>query len=97
MKITPQAFYKLLDTPSRTPRITVRGLRILAFIYIENKPTNLHGIAAILGLPPPALSRALDRLCTFGLLRRVRNEHDRRIILIRITDGGRAYIKDICA
>lgn len=41
-------------------------------------------------LDPGAMTRALDRLEAKGLVRRERSRKDRRVVLIELTDAGRA-------
>jgi MarR family transcriptional regulator, transcriptional regulator for hemolysin len=55
-------------------------------------------LAARIGIEGPTLARHLDRLCTEGLVERRRDELDRRIVRIELTDVGAkrwAELKDV--
>lgn len=47
-------------------------------------------LARNLGIDPAAITRALDRLETKGMLRRERSTSDRRVVHLVLTDEGRA-------
>ena len=47
-------------------------------------------IAAALNVSTPTVVKAADRLTAAGLLTRVRDEHDNRLVRLRLTDAGRA-------
>lgn len=95
--MTPQNLYDLLAAPARDPNMSVRMLRLLCHLYITNDDRRLCNIALTLQISPAALSRNLDQVCHMKLVKRVRNEEDRRIMTIHLTDEGRAYITALCA
>jgi DNA-binding MarR family transcriptional regulator len=47
-------------------------------------------IAAALNVSTPTVVKAADRLTAAGLLTRVRDERDNRLVRLRLTDAGRA-------
>lgn len=47
------------------------------------------GLARDLDTDPAAMTRALDRLESKGLVRRERSTHDRRVVHVQLTDEGR--------
>jgi DNA-binding MarR family transcriptional regulator len=55
--------------------------------------TTMAELAREVSLDPGAMTRALDRLETKGLLRRVRSQEDRRVINLELTEEGREVSK----
>ncbi|MNV84464.1 Transcriptional regulator SlyA [compost metagenome] len=51
--------------------------------------TTSASLARDLGIDPAAVTRALDRLETKGMLRRERSTTDRRVVHLVLTDAGR--------
>lgn len=47
-------------------------------------------LAAASDLSPASMSEMLDRLADAGLVTRLRSESDRRVVVCRLTDAGRA-------
>jgi DNA-binding MarR family transcriptional regulator len=50
-------------------------------------------LAAVADLSPATVTQMLDHLAQLGLVERTRSEHDRRIVLSRLTDEGRTLIE----
>src|SRR5688572_32194185 len=51
---------------------------------------SVRGLAHILGVSKPVITRALNTLGTLGYLRRVRDEADRRNVFVAQTSMGRS-------
>lgn len=51
-------------------------------------------LAATADLSPATVTQMLDHLVQVGLVERTRSEHDRRIVLSRLTDEGRTLIAE---
>ena len=49
-------------------------------------------LAASAGVAPPTATRMLDALVRDGLVERTPAEHDRRVVLISLTAGGRGAV-----
>jgi MarR family transcriptional regulator, organic hydroperoxide resistance regulator len=47
-------------------------------------------LASVLDVSPASVTQMLDRLADAELVERVRSEHDRRIVVSRLSDAGRA-------
>jgi DNA-binding MarR family transcriptional regulator len=52
-------------------------------------------IAKRLATPDPDVTRLLDRLLRRGCISRIRVEHDRRVVIVRITSTGQNILKDL--
>ena len=60
-------------------------------------PSHLNGIADFTRLPQSSLSRSIAQLAERGLVRNARNESDRRIARIELTEEGRRHLAQLTA
>ncbi|PJK31276.1 MarR family winged helix-turn-helix transcriptional regulator [Minwuia thermotolerans] len=77
---------------SDEPDLSTRQLAILMNVYLRGGPHTVRGLAETLNISKPAVSRALDALGSKGLTRRLRDETDRRNVLVQRTDAGVAFL-----
>ncbi len=77
------------------PDLTARQLALLLTVYLGGGPHTVRGLAAELNVSKPAITRALDRLGRLGLLRRKRDEADRRNVLVERTVKGSVFLNDL--
>lgn len=63
-------------------------------VYLDPPPHTVRGLAASLGVSKPAVTRALDTLGGLDLLKRTRDEADRRNVLVQRTVKGSAFMHD---
>lgn len=77
-----------------TPDLSARQMAILLTVYLNAGPHTVRGLAAQLNISKPAVSRALDTLGGHGLVRRKRDEADRRNVLIQRTVKGSVYLRE---
>ena len=77
------------------PDLTMRQLALLLAVYTTNPPHTVRGLAQTLNISKPAVTRALDRLCGIELVRRKRDETDRRNVLIQRTVKGSVYLTEL--
>ncbi|WCK02172.1 MarR family transcriptional regulator [Agrobacterium tumefaciens] len=75
------------------PDLTLRQTAILLQIYLVPPPHTVRGLAATLGVTKPVITRALDSLGALGLVDRVRDERDRRNVVIKRTVAGALYLE----
>ena len=75
--------------------LTVRQLAILLHIYLVPPPHTVRGLAATLNVTKPVITRALDTMGEMGLVDRVRDERDRRNVVIKRTVGGALYLEKL--
>lgn len=78
---------------AREPDLTLRQLAILLHIYLVPPPHTVRGLAATLGVTKPVITRALDTMGHAGLVRRVRDEKDRRNVVIKRTVEGALFLE----
>jgi DNA-binding MarR family transcriptional regulator len=66
--------------------LTSRQLVIL--LQCRVKASTVRGMAEVMNVPKPAITRAVDRLQELGLVERRDDPDDRRSILVWLTDRG---------
>ena len=77
-----------------TPDLTARQMAILLTIYLKPPPHTVRGLSATLQISKPGVTRALDTLGRLGLLKRKRDESDRRNVLVQRTVKGSVFVSD---
>jgi DNA-binding MarR family transcriptional regulator len=69
-------------------------MALLLTVYLNPPPHTVRGLAAVLNVSKPAITRALDRLGEFGLVRRKVDETDRRSVLVQRTVKGSVFLRE---
>jgi DNA-binding MarR family transcriptional regulator len=70
------------------PDLSARQQAVLLTVYLEPPPHTVRGLAAKLKVTKPAITRALDRMGRSGLLTRMRDQNDRRNVVVLRTLAG---------
>ncbi len=76
------------------PDLTARQMAVLLTVYLVPGPHTVRGLAAALNVTKPAITRALDRLGALGLVRRKREEADRRSVVVERTVKGSVFLSE---
>ena len=63
---------------SGEPDLTNRQMALLMLVYLTPGPHTVRGLAKVLGVSKPVVTRALNTLGALGYLRRERDQDDRR-------------------
>ena len=72
--------------------------RFLVLRTVRDTPAcRIQEVAASQGITLGAASRLVDRLHRDGLLHRTPCEHDRRAIILTVTEQGLAHLEEACA
>jgi DNA-binding MarR family transcriptional regulator len=87
--------HQLLAALIAAGKINMLALKILLINKIAQKPMQVHEIAAEFPVTTPAVSRSLDLLEKKGMIKRQRDEVDRRRVFISLTAKGEAFIKNV--
>ncbi|WP_018149510.1 MarR family winged helix-turn-helix transcriptional regulator [Henriciella marina] len=74
--------------------LTVRQQAILMTVALSAGPHTVRGLASDLDLAKPAVTRALDALEKAGFVRRRRDEHDLRSVIIERTVEGMTWLRE---
>jgi DNA-binding MarR family transcriptional regulator len=77
------------------PDLSARQLGVFLTCYLTDKAHTVRGLAADLEVSKPAITRALDRLTEFELVRRKLDPADRRSVLVQKTLKGSAFLRDL--
>ena len=75
--------------------LTLRQTAILLQIYLVPPPHTVRGLAAALNVTKPVITRALDTMGEMGLVDRVRDDRDRRNVIIKRTVTGALYLEKL--
>ena len=74
---------------SGEPDLTNRQMALLMLVYLTPGPHTVRGLARLLGVSKPVVTRALNTLGALGYLRRERDQDDRRnVFVVRTSDGA---------
>jgi DNA-binding MarR family transcriptional regulator len=76
------------------PDLSARQMALLLTVYLTPPPHTVRGLAIALNVSKPAVTRALDRLSEYGLVRRKIDEADRRSVLIQRTVKGSVFLRE---
>ncbi|MDP6389098.1 MAG: helix-turn-helix domain-containing protein [Alphaproteobacteria bacterium] len=79
---------------NEAPDLTARQMAVLLTVYLTSPPHTVRGLSAELGIAKPAVTRALDRLSALDLVRRRRDESDRRSIEVQRTVKGSVFLSE---
>ena len=77
------------------PDLSARQLAVLLTCYVSEEAQTVRGLSAALGVSKPAITRALDWLSEFDLVRRKIDPADRRSVLVQRTVDGLSFIRDL--
>lgn len=75
--------------------LTARQLAVLLISHLDDGPHTVRGLAAYLRASKPAITRALDRLEYFELVKRAPDPGDRRSLNVARTRPGAAYVAQL--
>lgn len=78
---------------SGQPDLTNRQMALMLLVYLTPGPHTVRGLAGILGVSKPVITRALNTLGALGYLRRVRDDADRRNIFVAKTNTGQEFLE----
>lgn len=76
------------------PDLSTRQLALLLQVYLTPPPHTVRGLSRELAMSKPAVTRALDALGRLDLLRRKRDEADKRSILVQRTVKGSVFLRE---
>jgi len=75
--------------------LSYRQVTVLLTIYLDLPPHTVRGLAHHLNVTKPVITRALDTMGKFGLVSRVRDDKDRRNVIIERTVKGALYVEKL--
>ena len=78
---------------SDEPDLTDRQKAVFLKVYLDEEGQTVRGLASYANISKPAITRALDRLAVFDLIRRRTDPNDRRSVIVQRTSQGRIYFR----
>ena len=78
-------------------QVTVSQVTILALLAEAAQPLSVGTLAELMLLESPSVTSLVDRMCESGLVERLKDPHDRRKALIKLTNKGRKVHDDVRA
>ena len=76
------------------PDLSARQMALLLSVYLTPPPHTVRGLAQLLNVSKPAITRAVNRLSELGMVRRKTDEDDRRSVLIQRTVKGSVFLRE---
>jgi len=76
------------------PDLSARQMALLLSVYLTPPPHTVRGLAEILNVSKPAITRAVSRLSELELVRRKTDDADRRSVLIQRTVRGSVFLRE---
>lgn len=76
------------------PDLSSRQMAVMLTVYMGEGPHTVRGLAKSLNVSKPAITRALDTLGRLGLVKRRRDEEDRRSVLVVRTVKGSVFLSE---
>jgi DNA-binding MarR family transcriptional regulator len=74
--------------------LSQRQIGVLLSVYMSPPPHTVRSLSERLDISKPAICRALDTLSTLDLVRRKKDEEDRRNVFIQRTVNGSVFLRD---
>ncbi len=72
--------------------LTMRQWAILLHVYLVDDTHTVKSLAYTFDLPKPSVCRALDTLSMIGLLRRRKDDEDKRNVIVQKTMKGISFL-----
>ncbi len=85
----------LQSVRSKDPDLTSRQMSLLLSVYMSEPPHTVRGLAQDLNVTKPVITRALDTMGKLGLVKRVKDENDKRSIFIQRTVKGAVFLSEL--
>ena len=74
--------------------VSTAHLHVLMMLDVEG-PLSMSHLAEALDVSLPSITGLVDRMAERGLVERLRDAADRRVVHVRLTDAGRAIIDEL--
>ena len=74
--------------------LSQRQIGVLLTVYMTPPPHTIRSLSELLNISKPAICRAVDALAALDLMRRKKDEDDRRNIFLQRTINGSVFLRD---
>ena len=76
------------------PDLSARQMSLLLTVYLTPLPHTVRGLANLLKVSKPAITRAVNRLTGLDMVRRKPDPDDKRSVLIQRTVRGSVFLRE---
>ena len=76
------------------PDLSARQMSLLLSVYLTPAPHTVRGLAELLKVSKPAITRAVNRLSELEMVRRKPDPDDKRSVLIQRTVRGSVFLRE---
>lgn len=99
MNDTQQALHRWHQVIARSLRelpydLSQRQIGVLLTVYMSPPPHTIRSLSEQLMVSKPAICRAVDALSQLDLIRRKKDEQDRRNVFLQRTINGSVFLRD---
>lgn len=74
--------------------LSSRQMAVLSSVYLTEPPHTIRNLSERLGISKPAICRAVDTLSMMELIKRKKDEADKRNVFIQRTINGSVFLSD---
>ncbi|MCI5050392.1 MAG: MarR family winged helix-turn-helix transcriptional regulator [Rickettsiales bacterium] len=74
--------------------LSARQMAVLGTVYLTDPPHTVRNLSERLNISKPAICRAVDTLSMMELIKRKKDEQDRRNVFIQRTVNGSVFLSD---
>ena len=75
--------------------VTASQLEALALLHQGRSGLSMHQVAEALSITPSSATQLVDRLVRMGLVERLREEEDRRLVRVQLSDVARQRFEEM--
>ena len=75
--------------------LSARQMAVLTTVYLGKGPHTIRSLSDILNVSKPAICRAVDTLSMMDLIKRKKDEDDKRNVFIQRTVNGSVFLSDM--
>jgi DNA-binding MarR family transcriptional regulator len=75
--------------------LSARQMAVMTTVYLTTGPHTIRSLSEVLNVSKPAICRAVDTLSMMDLIKRKKDEEDRRNVFIQRTVSGSVFLSDM--
>ena len=76
-------------------RLNTVGLLIMYYVYVENVNESVKVYARLIDTMAPTVTKSINTLEGYGLVKRKPNKKDCRLIILTPTEAGSLFMKEL--
>lgn len=75
--------------------LSARQMAVMTTVYLTEPPHTIRSLSQNLNISKPAVCRAVDSLSMMDLIKRKKDESDRRNVFVQRTINGSVFLSDL--